>query len=330
MKTAMHRLNRIWLLALGAAILIPTLAIAQIYPARPVRLIVPWPPGAPLDVMARALATELSQRWTQPVVVDNRAGAASIIGAEAVARAPADGYTWMATPINPTLVGNRFLYKVLPYDPDRSFAPISLLAQSSQIVVVHNSVPANSIRDLVALAHQQPGKLNYGSYGSGSQPHLLFELFKKREALDIVHVAYKGIAPLIAAAAAGEVQITAGSAGTVGELVKAGKLKALAVAGPERARELPNVPSAFEAGFPYLQASARFGLFAPAGTPQDVVRRINRDVVTVFGVPVFTEKYVNALGFQKVASTPEALATAIQEEVALVGEMVRAANVQPE
>ena len=315
---------------LAALMLASAQAFAQVFPARPVRVVVPWPPGAPLDVMVRAIASELTRGWNQPVIVDNRAGAASIIGADAVAKSPADGYIWMATPINPTLVGNRYLYKSLPYDPDRSFASITLFAQSSQVVVVHASVPVTTVKELVALSRQQPGKLNYGSYGAGSQPHLLFELFKQREKLDITHVPYKGIAPLIVAAAAGEVQITAGSTGSIGELVKAGKLKALAVAGPERARELPGVPTALEAGYPYLQASARFGLFAPAGTPSELIRQIHRDVVAVLSAPGFTEKHIYALGYQRVGSTPEELSSAIREETSLVGEMARAAKVQPE
>ena len=303
---------------------------AQAYPTKPIRNVVPWPPGAPLDTIARALSNELAKRWGQAIVVENRAGAASIIGAEQVAKAAPDGYTWMVTPINPTVVGNRYLYRSLPFDPDKSFAPVSLLAQSSQLVVVHASVPANSFAELLTLIRQQPGKLNYGSFGTGSQPHLMFELMKKRESLDLAHVAYKGIPPLITAIATGEVQITSAGIGSVAALIKAGKLKPLLVAGPERVAELPNLPTGAEAGHPTMQASARFGLFATGGTPGDIIRRIREETAVVLSGAEFTEKYLTGLGYQRVASTPEAMAAAIREEVALVGDMARAAEIKPE
>lgn len=305
-------------------------AHAQAFPTKPVKLVVPWPPGAVLDVIARALAGELSTRWSQPVIVENKAGAGSVIGADAVAKSAPDGYTLMVTPINPTVVANRFLYQTLPYDSDRSFAPISLLAQSGQVVVVHPSVAAGSLRELIAMARQQPGKLNYGSWGRGSQPNLIFELLKKRESVEITHVPYKGIAPVLTAAVSGEIQVTTGSAGSVAGLDKAGKLKAIVVAGPQRAPELPNVPTVAEAGFAYAQATVRFGLFAPAGIAPELVDRINRDVVAVLRTPAFTEKQLTAKGYQLVASSPEELAKAVREDVALVGEMIRAANIQPE
>lgn len=312
-------------LGLSAAV-----AAAQGFPAKPVRAVVPWPPGAPLDTITRALSAELAQRWGQPVVVDNRAGAASIIGAEHVARSPADGHTWMVTPINPTVVGNRFLYKSLPYDPERSFEPVSLLAESPQVVVVHPAVEARTLSELVALMKQQPGKLNYGSYGDGSQPHLLFELFKKREGVQATHIAYKGIAPLTTAVMAGEVQFTAGGIGTLGSLIRAGKLRPLLVAGPQRIPELPDVPTAAESGQPYMQASARFGLFVPAGTPRGTVLKISEDVREVLSAPAFSAKHLTALGYQLVASTPEQLSKAIADEVLLTAEMIRAADIQPE
>jgi tripartite-type tricarboxylate transporter receptor subunit TctC len=302
----------------------------QTYPAKPIRNVVPWPAGGPLDTIARALSNELSRRWGQPIVVENRAGAASVIGAELVAKAAPDGYTWMVTPINPTVVGNRYLYKSLPFDPDRGFAPVSLLAQSSQLVVVHASVPANTFAELLALLKQQPGKLNYGSFGQGSQPHMMFELMKKRESIDLTHVAYKGIPPLMSAIAAGEVQITSAGIGSAAGLIKAGKLKALLVAGPERVAELPQLPTGTEAGHAYMQASARFGLFVTGGTPAEIIRRVRDESAAVLAAPEFNDKYLTALGYQRVASTPEAMAAAIREEVTLVGEMARAAEIKPE
>jgi len=325
----MERLARIFS-CFFLLVLVTPLAVAQSFPAKPVKIVVPWPPGAVLDVIVRAMAAELSLRWSQPVVVDNRAGAGSLIGAGAVAQAAPDGYTLMATPINPTLVGNRFTYKNLPFDPDRSFAPISLIAQSSQFVLAHPSLPAANLRELVTLAHRQPGKLNYGSWGEGSQPNLVFELMKKRENIDMTHVPYKGTAPVVTAAVAGEIQLTTGTAGTVAALLRSGKLKALAVAGPERVPDFPEVPTSPEAGFPYVQATVRFGLFAPAGTPAAVVERIHTDTATVLRNPAFAQKHLGANGFQVVASGPQELARAIREDVALVGEMVRAAGIKPE
>ncbi|OFZ98718.1 MAG: hypothetical protein A3H35_08100 [Betaproteobacteria bacterium RIFCSPLOWO2_02_FULL_62_17] len=318
------------MMVLAGGSLVTPVSMAQGFPSKPIRAVVPWPPGAPLDVIARALSMEIGKRWGQPVVVENRAGAASIIGAEVVAKAAPDGYTWMVTPINPTVVGNRFLYKSLPYDPDKSFAPVSLLAQSSQLVVVHPSVPANNFQELLALIRRQAGQLNYGSFGLGSQPNMMFELMKKRESVDMTHVAYKGIAPMTTAITAGEVQVTAAGVGTVAALVKSGKLKALLVAGPERVPELPSVPTGKEAGYPYMQASARFGLFVTGGTPDEIIQRINREVVQVLGNTEFTEKHLTALGYQRVASSPAAMVATIRDEVALVGEMARAAGVKPE
>jgi len=313
------------LLALGVA----ASAAAQTFPARVVRVIVPFPPGGGIDILLRTLAPELTTKWGQPVIVENRAGAGSNIGAEAVAKSAPDGHTLLAT-VNQTFTSNRFLYKSLPYDPERSFAPITLILQSDHFLLAHPSLPAKDVRELVALAKRQPGKLNYGSFGNGSQPHLIYETLNKREGLDLLHVPYKGISPNITALIAGEVQLATGSAAVASELLKSGRVKALAIAGKRRAGQFPNVPTTAEEGYPYLLASIWYGLFAPAGTPPAIVEKIGNDVRAILKTPAFTEKHITGRGLDLVASSAGELAATIKEETATVGEMIRAAGVQPE
>lgn len=304
-------------------------ARAQPYPSRPVHIVVPFPAGGGIDVLVRAVCAELSTRWAQPVIVDNKSGAGSLIGAEAVARAAPDGYTLMAT-VNQTFTANRFLYKSLPYDPDRSFVPITLMVQSDHFILAKAALPAKTLRELVALARaEQPG-LNYGSFGNGSQPHLVFETLNQQERLRITHIPYRGIAPLLTALAAGEVDLTTGSAGVAGPLLKAGKVKALAIAGKKRSPQFPDVPTTAELGYPDIQASIWYGLFAPAGTPAGVVSRIAADVRAVLAQPAFAESQARAKGLDVINSTPLELAATIREETKSVGAMIRSAGVLPE
>jgi tripartite-type tricarboxylate transporter receptor subunit TctC len=304
-------------------------AFAQQYPVHPIRVVVPFPQGGGIDVLVRALAGELTAKWGQPVIIDNRAGAGGNIGVEAVAKATPDGYTLLAT-VNQTFTSNRFLYKTLSYDPDRSFVPVTLMVQSDHFLLAHPSVPARDMRELVALAKRQPGKLTYGSFGNGSQPQLVYETLNKREGLDLLHVPYKGIAPLMLAVTAGEVNLATGSAGVAGELIRAGRVKALAIAGKRRAAQFPDVPTTAEAGFPQVQASIWYGLFAPAGTPSAIVEKVGDDVRALLRTPAFADKQATARGLDVVASTSHELAAAIKEETATVGEMIRAADVKAE
>jgi tripartite-type tricarboxylate transporter receptor subunit TctC len=299
------------------------------FATKPVRIIVPYPPGGGIDILARALAPELSQMWAQPVVVENIAGASGIIGTEKVATAAGDGHTLMMT-TNPTVVGNRFLFKSLPYDPDRQLAPITMVVQSGQMALAHPSLAANSMKELVDLARRTPGKVTYSSYGNGTQPHLFFEAIAKREGVEFLHVPYKGIAPAGTAVVAGEVMLTVASPAQLGAMVKAGKLKALAIGAPSRAREFPSVPTTAEAGFPYAQSSVWYGMFAPATTPPALVERISRDIVSVARRPEFSEKHVTSRGLELVAGSPSDFAAAIRTEVVATGEMVKAAGVKPE
>ncbi len=318
---------------LTAVLLALASCLAQAQPAsfatRPVRVIVPYPPGGGIDVLARALAPELSQLWGQPVVIENIAGAGGIIGTEKVATAPGDGHTLlMAT--NPAVVGNRFLYKSLPYDPDRNLAPVIMVLQSGQMAVAHPSLAAGTMKELVDLARRSPGKMAYSSYGNGSQPHLFFESIARREGVEFLHVPYKGIAPAQTAAVAGEVMLTIASPGQVGAMVKGGRLKALAIGASTRSREFPAVPTTAESGYPYALSSIWYGMFAPATTPPALAERIARDVASVARRPDFTDRQITSKGLDLVAGTPAEFAAAIRAEVVTTGEMIRAAGVKPE
>jgi tripartite-type tricarboxylate transporter receptor subunit TctC len=310
-------------------LVVPMMGSAQTYPSKLVRIVVPWAPGG-IDVVARAIAVDLSIRWGQPVIVDNRPGADSIIGAEAVAKSPPDGYTLMATTVNPTIVSNRFIHKSLPYDPERSFLPISELYRFDTMIVAHPSVPASNLNELIELARQQPGKFTYGTWGMGTPSNLVFELLKSRERVDILSVPYKGIGPTVTAIVAGEVDLTAISIFGVGGLVKAGKLKALAVAGRQRSAEFPKLATSSESGFPYVQATSYFALFAPAGTPSGVVQRIYRDVDSILREPGFVEKQLTPRGFQFGTTGPEELAAIIRDLTVLTEDMIRAADIRPQ
>ena len=316
-------------LALCALLLASLCAHAQAYPNRLVKIVVPYPPAGTIDLLARGLAPELSALWGQPVVVENIPGAGSLVGAERAANAPPDGYTLFMT-VNPTVVGNRFLFKKLPYDPDKSFAPVSMIAQSGQFIVVHPSVPANTLKELIELARREPGKIAYSSFGNGSQPQLLFETIAKREGVQFLHVPYKGIAHAITAIVAGEVQLNVASPALTGALVKSGKLKVLALGARTRTKAYPDVPTVAEAGYPYALASIWLGIFAPGGTPAALVERIRRDVSTIANRPDFIDRQITGRSFDLVAGTPAEFAAAIRAEVEITAEMVKAAGIQPE
>lgn len=304
-------------------------AFAQPFPARTVKFIVPFPPGGGVDIVIRAVAAELTERWKQPVIVENKPGIGSIVGAEAVAKSPADGYTLLAT-VNQTLTANRFLFKSLPYDPDKSFAPVTIMVRSDQMILAKAALPVKDLRELVALARREPGKLNYGSYGNGSQPQLAFELLNNREKLEIVHIPYKGIAPLLTALSAGEVDLATGSANVAMGLIKGGKVKPLAAAGKDRLAQFPDLPTTAELGFPWLNVSIWYGVFAPAGTPAAIVAKISEDVRAILRTPAFAERHATSKGLEVVAGSPQDVGGVVRDEVAVLAEMVRAARIEPE
>lgn len=317
------------LIALAVAASSMGAAHAQTFPTKPVTVIVPFAAGGGIDVLTRAIGAKLGSRWGKPIIVENKAGAGSLIGASYVARAPADGYTLLAT-VNQTMVGNRFLYKDLSYDPDKSFKPITMMVKGDQLIVANEKLPANSLKEVVNLARSKPGTLNFGSYGKGSQPHLLFSLINERENIHLTHIPYNGITPNLTALAAGDVQLASGSAAVVMPLIQSGRIKPIAVAGDERVSQFPNVSTTTEQGFPYAKISIWYGLFAPAGTPTAIVNEIRAAVQAVLADPKFVEQQVTSKGLRVIAGDGKQLSGVIQEETKSTGAMIKAAGVVAE
>ena len=249
-------------------------ALAQAYPTKPVKLIVPFPPGGPTDIVGRFVATKLSETLGQQFVVENRAGAGGTVGSEVASQAPADGYTLLYGSTS-TLAMAPSLYRKLAYDPRKSFAPISLVSSGPMLVAVNASVPANTLAELIALAKDKPGSLNYASAGNATPPHLAAEMFKSMAGVNLVHVPYKGGGPALQAVTAGEVQILFEGLVTLLPQIKSGRLRALAISAAVRDPALPDVPTSAEAGLPAFQVNFWSGLVAPAGTPPEVVATLN-------------------------------------------------------
>ncbi len=293
---------------------------AQPYPARPVRFVLPFgaPGGAP-DTIARLLAPKLSEALGQQVVVDPRVGAGGTIGTEVVANAAPDGHTILLT--SPSHAINATLYRKLPYDPVSDFAPITLLAELPNILVIHPSLPARSVKALIALARAKPGSLNYGSAGSGSSQHLAGELFKKMAGVDMVHIPYKGGGAVVIDLVSGQVHLTFGSATSLPH-VRSGRLVALAVTTAERVSSLPELPTVSEAGLRGYEAAAWYALFAPARTPRPIVERLHAETVRALRLPDVRERLAFET-IQIVGSTPAELAAFLQREIAKWGAIVR-------
>ena len=279
-------------------------AQAQTYPSKTIKIVVPYGAGGGIDVISRLVGERLSQRLGQPVLIDNRPGGGTLLAAEQVAKSAPDGYTLMVT-TDSTMTINPHLYAKLPYDPVKDFAPITQLVFLNQLLLQNPAVPADNLKELIAYAKANPGKLNYGSYGSGSQPHLAMEMLKSQAGLDIVHVPYKGLTQTVPATIAGDVQLTFSGAASSLAFIKSGRLKALAVGGKTRLALLPEVPTFTESGFPDVPANAWFGLFAPAATPRDIVMKLHAEVVRILRDPEFVQKELTAKGYELIASTPE-------------------------
>ncbi len=303
-KTNMRR----FITACGAIILGLTClaASAQIYPAKPIRLIVPYPPGGPTDLVGRSIGQKLTEAWGQPVVVENRAGAASAVGTEVASRAPADGYTLLLGTsagfcINPALGG-----KML-YDPERDFAPISLLVINPQILVVHPSLPVRSVKELIALAKTRPGQINYASVGNASPQHLGMEMLKSMTGISMIHVPYKGTAPAITDILAGNVSLMFNSMPSVLPQANAGKLRGIAVGSARRSPAAPDIPTVAEAGVPGFEYVTWYGLFAPAGTPRDIVTKLNAQIVKILADQELSKRF-SSQGAEPQSNTPLQLA----------------------
>ena len=306
--------------ALFAAML-PLTAAAQAFPSKPVRVIVPFTAGSAVDAAARITGSRLAEMWKQQVIIDNRVGANTIIGTEAGAKAAPDGYT-LCMPNDAALAVNPALYSRLPYDPVRDFAPVTQVASITLVLITHPSFPVHSVKQFTALAKARPGEINYASGGIGSAQHIPMEMLIASTGIKIVHITYKGLTPALYDVVAGQVPIMfVGLAGAT-PFVKAGKVRVLAVSGAKRSAVLPDVPTVAEAGVQGFSYLPWFGYVAPAGTPADLVRKLNADITRALGTPDVTEKLVN-LGFEISTSTPEQFAAHIKSEMARIGKIVR-------
>src|SRR5678815_4404121 len=287
--------------------------LAQAWPSKPVRIVVAYPPGGGIDVMARQIAEKLTGAWGQPVVVENKPGANTILATDAVAKSPADGHTILMT-TDATFSINPHLYSKLPFDTQRDFIPVTMLVLLQQLLVANPSLPANTLAELIRLAKEQPGKINYASYGSGSQPHLSGEMLKYKAGIDLVHVPYKGISLAVPAVIAGEVQLTFAGIATSSGPLKAGRIKALAIGGAQRSPLFPQVPTFAELGFPEVETHAWFGLFLPAGAPREAIARLYQDASKLLQDPEFRQKQLIDRGYEVVGSSPEAFAAYIRKD----------------
>ena len=311
-----------------ATSLLATAALAQSYPAKPIRLIVPFAAGGGNDNVARLVGKHLSDSLGQPLVIDNRPGAGGVLGAELAAKAVPDGYTLFLGGVGSHAV-NPNLNDSLRYDPIRDFAPVALLAQAPLVLVVHPSVPADSITAFVALARSRPGQLNYASNGNGSSSHLAAVMFDSMTGVDMVHVPYKGLSPALTDLLSGRVQLMFSSVVAILPHIKAGKLRGLAVTGSRRLASMPNLPTIAESGLPGYEASSWYGVLAPAGTPREIVARLNAELVKALEQPEVRTSLL-AEGAEPIGGSPEQFAAHIRSEMERLGKMIREAKIRPE
>ena len=314
--------------ALLLALLVSQAALAQAWPNRPVRFLVPFAAGAGIsDIMARLVGQHLSAGLGQPVVIENRAGAGGIAGTEAAAKAAPDGYTFLMT--NVSLVTSAYLYSRLPYDPQKDFVPVTLVATSPLMLVVHPSVAARSVQELIALAKANPGRLNFGSGGVGSTPHLSVELFKSAAGIDAVHVPYKGGAPALNDLIGGQLSFMIENVPGTMPFVRGGKLRALAITSAQRSPLEPALPTMAESGVPGYEVVGWQGLFSVAGTPADIVVRLQVEVGKVLRLPEVRERLA-ALGAEPVGSTPGEFGAFIRTEHTRWGRVIREKGIRSE
>jgi len=298
---------------------------AQGYPSKPVRVVTPVTAGSAVDTVARVIGQKLTEAWNMQVIVDNRVGANGIIGTEAAARAPADGYT-VFLGNDAVLAINPALYHKLPYDSLRDFAPVTQAANIPLVLVVHPSLPVKTVKELIALAKAHPGELNYASGGNGSPQHLPMEMLKAATGINIVHVPYKGLGPAFNDVLGGQVPMMfTGMSNAVPHLA-AGRLRALAVAGAQRSPALPNVPTVAEAGVPGFYYAAWTGYLVPSGTPKEAIAKLHDDIVHALALPDVRERLIG-LGFELIGSTPEAFGARLKTDIARLGKVVRDAGI---
>jgi len=316
------------LAVLLASIAVPGRGLAQAWPARPVRLIVPFPPGGSTDILGRSIAQKLQEVLGQPFVVENKGGAGGSIGATEAARAAPDGYTLLMGHIG-TLAVNPSLYPDLAYDPMRSFAPVTLIARVPNVLVVNPGVPANDVRQLIALAKSKPGALRYASGGNGSAAHLAMEYFKLRTQTDIGHIPYRGTSPAVVDVIAGQVEMIMTGVPAVIEHVKAGKLRALGVSSRMPVASMPGVPTIAASGVPDFEAIQWYGIVAPTRTPPAVIALLNAEIGRALQTPALKSR-LDAEGAEAAPTTPEAFGALIADEVARWKPVVEQTRMRPE
>ena len=316
--------------ALAVVTTMPSLAgeAPATFPTKPVRLIVPFTPGGSTDILARAIGQKLTEGWGQAVVIDNRPGAGGIIGMETAAKSAPDGYTLVMGHIG-TLAANPALYKSLPYDPVKDYAPVTLLARVPNVLAVGPAVSSRNVAELVALAKSRPGKLDYGSGGNGSAAHLATEYFKLKAGIDVQHVPYKGTAPALADLLGGQIAFVITGLPPVLPHAKAGKLRILGVASAQRLKQFPDIPTIAESGVPGYEATQWYGILAPAGTPKELVAKLNADIVKALHDPSVADKLA-AEGADPVGNSSDEFGAFIKTEIELWGKVIRATGAKPE
>jgi len=308
------------------AVLTPSGAGAQdAWPSKPVRLILPFPPGGGTDILGRLIAAQLSSSLGQPVVAENRGGAGGNVGAEAAAKSAPDGYTVVL--VAPSLAISPSLYSKLNYDPVKDFAPISLVATVPNVMITHPSVPAATLAEFIALAKTKPGGMNFGSGGSGTSNHLAGELFNIVAGVKLVHVPYKGVNLAMNDVLSGQIQFVVIGVPAAAPHIKAGRLRALALVAPRRAPALPDVPTVAEAGLPNFEVTTWYGILAPAGTPRPIVTRLNAEIVRIMHAPEMTKRLAS-MATDPVTSTPEEFAAYIQREIGKWAQVIRQAGLK--
>ncbi|HSW21058.1 MAG TPA: tripartite tricarboxylate transporter substrate binding protein [Ramlibacter sp.] len=325
----MHRLNTTILrrtLIAGAAFMLAGAAWADSWPARPVKLIVPYPAGGPIDGVARGVAERLSRLWGQPVLVDNRGGANEVIAGDLTSKSPADGYTIMLA-ADPTFSGNQFLFKKLPFAPFNDLVPITRVVHVNMAFIVPGNLPVKNLKEFVGMVKANPGKYNYGSAGAGGPTHVPVDAFLRQEGLQMTHVAYKGIAPASQDLLSGTVQAMVAGSSAATPYIASGKMKVLAISGAKRAKALPNVPTFAEAGYPNTEMYFYLGLTGPKGIPKPIIDKIAADTRKVLADASFVEKTLDVYGFDPIGDTPEQFAEFLKRDRTLAERKIRDANV---
>jgi tripartite-type tricarboxylate transporter receptor subunit TctC len=307
--------------------LTPVVAQAQAFPAKPVRLVIPYPAGGLTDVLGRAIAAEVSKAWGQQMLVENRPGANGIIAAENVIKSAPDGYSLLVVDKS-TIAINPAVYRKLPYDPPRDLIGVMNMVAATTLLVIHPAVPATTLQELIAYAREKPGQLNYGTFGLGSIVHIDTEAMSARTGIKLNHIPYKGVAEVMPALAGGQIQLAlAGIPPTLG-LLKQGKIKAIAVAGPKRMAVLPDVPTFSEGGIADFESRSWFGLVAPSGTPRTIIDKLAADIGRVLVVPEFQEKYVTGVGLDLLNESPDQFAKVMERDRAYYAAQVKRLNIQ--